>query len=188
MKRIYFIRHAPTVYNLSGQMTFGYNDVPILDMTDKEVRKWHEKVGKFIPKEDFRLYVSPAYSCLQTAERLFPDVDAIKLLEVDNFDCSHLLNKKFWEISQIEFESLISISPFDMARRAEEFFKVCELSVNTNIVVIGHGMMGKYLWHYMRGNKTISTYDIINGTCFKFFPLDMLTINLTLNQVNVCRS
>jgi len=187
MKRIYFIRHAPTVYNLNGTMTFGYNDVPILDITEKEVRKWHTKVGKFLPNEAFRLYVSPAYSCLQTAEKLFPDIDALKMSEAENFDCSHLFDKKFWEISQIEFETLVSISSFDMARRTEEFFKICELSSSKNIVVIGHGMMGKYLWHYMHGNKTISTYDIINSTCFKFFPLDMLTINLTLDQVNVCR-
>jgi len=188
MKNVYLIRHAPTIANLMGQMVPGYDDVPILDFTEDSARVWHSKVGRYLPSGEFRLYSSPTVRCMRTAEMLFPDMHIIKMPEAREFDCSFLGNRKFWEISRIEFESLIHFSCYDMARQVKDFIDVCELTRNENIVVISSGMFIRYLYYYMRGNETIAPFDVLNSVGFSFHPLDMLHVNLDTNEVDVYRN
>lgn len=170
--KLYFIRHAPTKANLSGSMVNGYECEPIT--LTKKPKYWESKVGKYIPKEVRKtIYSSPTTRCYETCRLLFRGKTFTPDLAFSEFDCKGLGDKKFWEVTKEEFEDLVSITPYEMQARVDEILN----KVKNDCVIVSHGMLIRYIYHYFNGNKNISAYDIINSNGFRFSNLDLLVVD-----------
>lgn len=179
--KIYFIRHAPTSANLTGTMAAGYDDadITLLDKPDD----WEERVGCHIPEEARRTIISsPTRRCMSTANMLFERYPDEVSNELGEFDCKGLGARKFWEITREEFEELVPLRSSTMKLRIKAILS--ELANNVkhengvdSFVAVSHGMVIRYLYHYINGNPGISAYDIINSTGFRFSNLDLLVVD-----------
>ena len=176
----YFIRHAPTAANFTGSMVNGYDNADIVS-TEKPA-DWEERIGKFIPRDTgMPIFCSPAKRCRQTAQMLFGDVEIIENDLFREFDCAGLGSRKFWEIDEAEFNACVNITNTDMINRAMEilhgFGRQLERDYGmSHCVIVSHGMLIRYLYHFMTGNVDISPFDVIRSKGFKFANLDMLKI------------
>lgn len=187
--RFYFIRHAPTSANLSGSMVAGYEntDINLYDKPDD----WEERVGKFIPEADRKVIVSsPTKRCISTAKLLFDRLPTEVTTSLGEFDCKSLGNKKFWEITEQEFNKLVFLPASTMEKRAKIVLHDMGNDIrhenSTNAVIaISHGMLISYIYHYVNGNAGISAYDIINSKGFKFSNLDLLIVDTVKRTVEV---
>ena len=187
--KFYFIRHAPTSANLSGSMVAGYEntDINLYDKPDD----WEERVGKFIPEADRKVIVSsPTKRCISTAKLLFDRLPNEVTTSLGEFDCKALGNKKFWEITEQEFNKLVFLPASTMEKRAKIVLHDMGNDIrhenSTNAVIaISHGMLIRYIYHYVNGNAGISAYDIINSKGFKFSNLDLLIVDTVKRTVEV---
>ena len=187
--KFYFIRHAPTSANLSGSMVAGYEntDINLYDKPDD----WEERVGKFIPEADRKVIVSsPTKRCISTAKLLFDRLPTEVTTSLGEFDCKALGNKKFWEITEQEFNKLVFLPSSTMEKRARIVLHDMGNDIrhenSTNAVIaISHGMLIRYIYHYVNGNAGISAYDIINSKGFKFSNLDLLIVDTVKRTVEV---
>lgn len=185
--KLYFLRHALTAANLTGTMVQDYDREPIVGTMPEH---WQEDIGQYLPKIDINTPVisSPAKRCLQTAELLFKIPPTMILNELNEFDCDGLNNLKFWEITKEEFENAVLLKPEDMERQIDLIFKFFYSmhgafpNIN-NIVCISHGMVTRYIYHYLTGNKGISAYDVINSNGFKFYNLDLLVYDTETKEI-----
>lgn len=185
--KLYFLRHALTAANLTGTIVQDYDREPIVGTMPEH---WQEDIGQYLPKIDINTPVisSPAKRCLQTAELLFKIPPMMILNELNEFDCGELNNLKFWEIMKEEFENAILLKPEDMERQIDLIFKFFYSMHGAfpnidNIVCISHGMVIRYIYHYLTGNKGISAYDIINSNGFKFYNLDLLVYDTGTKEI-----
>lgn len=185
--KLYFLRHAPTAANLTGTMVQDYDREPIVGTMPEH---WQEDIGQYLPKIDINTPVisSPAKRCLQTAELLFKIPPTMILNELNEFDCGELNNLKFWEITKEEFENAVLLKPEDMERQIDLVFKFFDSMHGAfpnidNIVCISHGMVIRYIYHYLTGNKGISAYDVINSNGFKFYNLDLLVYDTGTKEI-----
>ena len=185
--KLYFLRHALTAANLTGTMVQDYDREPIVGTMPEH---WQEDIGQYLPKIDINTPVisSPAKRCLQTAELLFKIPPTMILNELNEFDCGELNNLKFWEITKEEFENAILLKPEDMERQIDLVFKFFDSMHGAfpnidNIVCISHGMVTRYIYHYLTGNKGISAYDVINSNGFKFYNLDLLVYDTGTKEI-----
>lgn len=185
--KLYFLRHAPTAANLTGTMVQDYDREPIVGTMPEH---WQEDIGQYLPKIDINTPVisSPAKRCQQTAELLFKIPPMMILNELNEFDCGGLNNLKFWEITKEEFENAVLLKPEDMERQIDLVFKFFDSMHNAfsnidNIVCISHGMVIRYIYHYLTGNKGISAYDVINSNGFKFYNLDLLVYDTGTKEI-----
>lgn len=187
--KLYFIRHAPTPANFVGAMIKNYNETNIIN---EEPVGWKEKVGCHLPELniDTPIITSPALRCQQTAKLLFDRVPDIILKELDEFDCSGLGDRKFWEITEEEFCNCVKLNSNDMEKQIDLFFDTC-YSLNTmfhninHIICISHGMVIRYIYHYLTGRKNATPFDIINSKNFKFANLDMLVYDTDTKTIEV---
>lgn len=185
--KFYFIRHAPTESNVTGKMVKDYDKCPIIP-TDPE--GWEELIGKHIP-EEARNYIlcSPTLRCKQTCELVFKRKPLECMNEFAEFDCSGLGKKKFWEMTQTEFEKLVPLRSEDMAKRADEIFNQLanhlEQAGIEHCAVVSHGMFIRYLYHFVTGNKDISAYEVINSKGFNFANLDLMVYDTNTKEVEV---
>lgn len=187
--KFYFIRHAPTSANLSGSMVAGYEntDINLYDKPDD----WEERVGKFIPEADRKVIVSsPTKRCISTAKLLFDRLPTEVTTSLGEFDCKALGNKKFWEITEQEFNNLVFLPASTMEKRAKIVLHDMGNDIrhenSTNAVIaISHGMLIRYIYHYVNGNAGISAYDVINSKGFKFSNLDLLIVDTMKRTVEV---
>ena len=176
----YFIRHAPTAANFTGSMVNGYDNADIVSMEKPE--DWEERIGKFIDaKAREHIFCSPAKRCRQTAQMLFGDVEIIENDLFREFDCAGLGSRKFWEIDEADFNACVDVTNTDMINRALEilhgFGRQLERDYGIfRCVIVSHGMLIRYLYHFMTGNMDISPFDVIRSRGFKFSNLDMLKI------------
>ena len=185
--KFYFIRHWRTQFNLSGKMVKNYDDVDII--SDKP-EGWEEKVGKFIPNRDYIL-TSPIKRCIQTCELLFNKKPTATLPDFGEFDCSGIGKRKFWEMTEKEFEKYVPLTAEDMEKRADVIFQVMpqylKFEGRTDCVVISHGMVIRYLYHYLTGNKEISPFKVINSEGFSFSNLDLMIYDTETKEIEVHR-
>lgn len=187
--KLYFIRHAPTPANFVGAMIKNYNETSIIN---EEPIGWKEKVGCHLPELNINtpIITSPALRCQQTAKLLFDRVPDIILKELDEFDCSGLGDKKFWEITEEEFCDCVKLNSNDMEKQIDLLFDTC-YSLNTtfqninHIICISHGMVIRYIYHYLTGRKNATPFDIINSKNFKFANLDMLVYDTDTKTIEV---
>lgn len=187
--KFYFIRHAPTSANLSGSMIAGYEntDINLYDKPDD----WEERVGKFIPEADRKVIVSsPTKRCISTSKLLFDRLPTEVTTSLGEFDCKALGNKKFWEITEAEFNKLVFLPASTMEKRAKIVLHDMGNDIrhenSTNAVIaISHGMLIRYIYHYVNGNAGISAYDIINSKGFTFSNLDLLIVDTVKRTVEV---
>ena len=185
--KLYFLRHALTAANLTGTMVQDYDREPIVGTMPEH---WQEDIGQYLPKIDINTPVisSPAKRCLQTAELLFKIPPTMILNELNEFDCGELNNLKFWEITKEEFENAILLKPEDMERQIDLIFKFFYSMHGAfpnidNIVCISHGIVIRYIYHYLTGNKGISAYDVINSNGFKVYNLDLLVYDTGTKEI-----
>lgn len=177
--QIYFIRHAPTNCNLTGTMVNGYENSDIIKIKPSD---WETKIGIHIPEAARKCIISsPARRCIQTSELLFNRIPDSIYRPLDEFDCKALGDRKFWEISEDEFNRLVRLSPAGMADKVHKIFETCRFVKNEyktdTCVAISHGMVIRYLWNYLNNRKDISAYNIINSTNIKFKNLDLMVVN-----------
>jgi broad specificity phosphatase PhoE len=176
----FFIRHAPTAANFTGSMVNGYDNADIVSM--EKPADWEERIGKFIDADAREhIFCSPAKRCRQTAQMLFGDVEIIENDLFREFDCAGLGSRKFWEIDEAEFNSCVDVTNTDMINRALEilhgFGRQLERDYGIReCVIVSHGMLIRYLYHFMTGNMDITPFDVIRSKGFKFANLDMLQI------------
>lgn len=185
--KLYFLMHALTAVNLTRTMVQDYDREPIVGTMPEH---WQEDIGQYLPKIDINTPVisSPAKRCLQTAELLFKIPPMMILNELNEFDCGELNNLKFWEIMKEEFENAVLLKPEDMERQIDLVFKFFDSMHNAfpnidNIVCISHGMVIRYIYHYLTDNKGISAYDVINSNGFKFYNLDLLVYDTGTKEI-----
>lgn len=185
--KLYFLMHALTAVNLTRTMVQDYDWEPIVGTMPEH---WQEDIGQYLPKIDINTPVisSPAKRCLQTAELLFKIPPTMILNELNEFDCGKLNNLKFWEITKEEFENAVLLKPEDMERQIDLVFKFFDSMHGAfpnidNIVCISHGMVTRYIYHYLTGNKGISAYDVINSNGFKFYNLDLLVYDTGTKEI-----
>ena len=185
--KLYFLRHALTAANLTGTMVQDYDRESIVGTMPEH---WQEDIGQYLPKIDINTPVisSPAKRCRQTAELLFKIPPTMILNELNEFDCGGLNNLKFWEITKEEFENAVLLKPEDMERQIDLVFKFFDSMHGAfpnidNIVCISHGMVTRYIYHYLTGNKGISAYDVINSNGFKFYNLDLLVYDTGTKEI-----
>ena len=187
--KFYFIRHAPTSANLSGSMVAGYEntDINLYDKPDD----WEERVGKFIPEADRKVIVSsPTKRCISTAKLLFDRLPTEVTTSLGEFDCKALGNKKFWEITEQEFNKLVFLPSSTMEKRAKIVLHdmgndIRHENSTDAVSAISHGMLIRYIYHYVNGNAGISAYDIINSKGFSFSNLDLLIVDTVKRTVEV---
>ena len=179
--------HALTAVNLTRTMVQDYDWEPIVGTMPEH---WQEDIGQYLPKIDINTPVisSPAKRCLQTAELLFKIPPTMILNELNEFDCGELNNLKFWEITKEEFENAVLLKSEDMERQIDLIFKFFYSMHGAfpnidNIVCISHGMVIRYIYHYLTGNKGISAYDVINSNGFKFYNLDLLVYDTGTKEI-----
>lgn len=185
--KLYFLMHALTAVNLTRTMVQDYDWEPIVGTMPEH---WQEDIGQYLPKIDINTPVisSPAKRCLQTAELLFKIPPTMILNELNEFDCGELNNLKFWEITKEEFENAVLLKSEDMERQIDLIFKFFYSMHGAfpnidNIVCISHGMVIRYIYHYLTGNKGISAYDVINSNGFKFYNLDLLVYDTGTKEI-----
>ena len=138
-------------------------------------KRWMNEIGRYIDRNYATPYItSPALRCIQTERALFGQNPDYVFSELDEFDCSVLNRLKFWEISKDEFNQCVKLTSADMRAQIEKLFdKLKYFNPDIPIVCITHGMVARYLYHYLSGNPDISPYDIITSVGFKFANLDM---------------
>lgn len=187
--KLYFIRHAQTIANSTCAMVAGYENSDILSLDKPE--DWEEKVGQYIQESDRKYIVSsPTKRCISTAKILFDKLPNEVTNCLGEFDCKALGSRKFWEITKQEFDKLVFLPASTMEKRALEILyymrNVVKHEANVDAVVcISHGMLIRYLYHFMTNHKDISAYDVINSVGFKFANLDLLIIDTVKKTVEV---
>lgn len=175
--KIFYIRHAPTMANINGELVDDYDGQSIVGFN--EVR-WYEKVGSNLPK-DFKLFISSAKRCKETAKVLFPDKDYTVVQDLAEFDLSELnkSGKKFWEIDEETFNKYVFLPERSIINRwisaIESMKSKCDSNDDT-VVVIGHGFYGRLVNEIYENNED-SVFDILNSKNFSFGNLDMMEIN-----------
>lgn len=185
--KIYFLRHAPTAPNLTGAMVQDYSQEPIAGTLPEH---FEEDIRPYLPKLDINTPVicSPAKRCVQTVEKIFGIQPMMQVGELNEFDCKELEHLKFWEVTQEEFEKIVPLRATDMEKQIDIVFKFFNTLHDTfeninNIVCVSHGMVIRYIYHYLTGNKAITPYDVINSKGFKFYNLDLLVYDTETNEV-----
>lgn len=168
-------------------MVKNYDDADIID--EKPVN-WEEKVGQYIPNRSYILS-SPVKRCIQTCEMLFDQAPRAILKDFGEFDCSGIGKRKFWEMTKEQFEKYVPLTAKDMEKRADVIFnmmpKCLENEKITDCIVISHGMLIRYLYHYLTGNKNISPFQVINSEGFTFSNLDLMIYDTNTKQIEVHR-
>lgn len=177
--KMFFIRHAPTKANLAGDIVKDYDSYDIMDF---DVEKWKNEIGIHIPK-DFKLFVSPAKRCQQTAEKLFPGKEYKVIDDLSEFDISALGDLKFWEISEEQFNSIVGLTKYQafckirsMAYQVSRDVCYC---AGENAVLIGHGFYGRLMKDIYEGNTLSSeptVLELLNSKPFSFRNLDMMEL------------
>ena len=185
--KFYFIRHWRTKFNLTGTMVKNYDDA---DIIDEQPVNWEEKVGQYITNRSYILS-SPVKRCIQTCEMLFDQAPRAILKDFGEFDCSGIGKRKFWEMTKEQFEKYVPLTAKDMEKRADVIFnmmpKCLENEKITDCIVISHGMLIRYLYHYLTGNKNISPFQVINSEGFSFSNLDLMIYDTNTKQIEVHR-
>ena len=86
---------------------------------------------------------------------------------------------------------VITLTANDMENRAHAIFQVLpnylEMEKITDCVVVSHGMLIRYLYHYLTGNKEITPFKVINSEGFTFSNLDLLVYDTTTKEIEVHR-
>ncbi len=170
---LYYIRHAPTAANVAGEIVKDYDNQSIINF---DVDKWKWYVGCHLPR-DFKLFVSPAKRCKQTAEALFPGKEYTVLPDLAEFDISELAESglKFWEIDEETFNQKVYLRFTDIVDRWNNALIDINASSPENVVVIGHGFYGRLVRElYEKTGDHI--FDILNSKNFQFRNLDVMKI------------
>ena len=106
--------------------------------------------------------------------------DTIKITThplLNEFDCSGLGDKKFWEITEDEFNEL---SGLDGDECRKQIFKLLDeisdwvTENDQDLIYITHGMFTRLLYTVLTNKGDHSMFDIINSRTFEFKNLDML--------------
>jgi len=176
MKHIYFIRHAPTIVNQTGEMVANYKEVKIQPLDKQKIYSWFYKVGKYI--HDFNhVYVSNTTRSVETAQTLMSSSEIIINDALNEIDCSGLGSEKFWEIKEKRFNELVKVDLASFDQKVQTFIdRTLNLDESESIVCITHGLYVRHLYHMLTKNKANSLYKQINSVDFAFNPLDMLEV------------
>lgn len=196
--KLYFIRHAPTMANMTGSMVPNYETTEIIPPTIEEICRWQELVGRHIDYIWTRIYYSPTVRAKQTANLFLCrgtnylissiGVTGSELEELKEFDCAGLGDKKFWKISKDEFSRLVpELTSQSMSMQAGILDAKLRNSGMSNCVCVSHGMLIRYMFHYYTGRKDVHPYDIINSKDFTFGHLDMMVYDTDRQRIELYR-
>lgn len=192
---IILVSHAVTEANLTGSLVRNYDEQPIIE-PDWDL--WYDKVGKFIYhintiRDTPTVFYNKTKRTYQTAlgiNAVFAKPDngykrtaLCRSDYTEEFDCSALGEKKFWELSEKNFEDLVTLKSSDMHKAMLKFM----LNAEDNAIYVSHGMFIRYAYHLISGNYNIKPYDVINSKGFVFGNLDALEINTKSMEMKVFR-
>lgn len=181
---IYFLRHAPTLANITGTMVKDYNSYGIIPLEKEIVEKWKKEIGIHLPN-NFKIICSPQQRCIETAKLLFENKEIYNSTNLEEFDCSGIGDKKFWEISEEEFTRNTHLFKQEMYVKIIRLFKELrsKFKDEDNVVCVSHGFYIRTVISYMRGcldtplellcSKNIKfnnldLYDLYNDKVFHF--------------------
>lgn len=186
--KLYFIRHALTEANISGDLVKNYDEYDIIRPLNKEL--WYKRVGCHIDNyEDVsQVLCSPTLRCISTSKELFPNAE----IKVDNrlkeLDCSDLGNLKFWEVTREEFDSKVHVDLAAFQERQTNLLKslsnLCFFN-NQDQILVTHGLFIRCLYYIISGKGDNNLYDLINSRSFKFKNLDMLECTIINGKISV---
>ena len=178
---IYLIRHAPTASNLNGIMVKNYSAQNILPF-DKDI------IENNIPTSVDKVYTSKAIRAKQTADVLYPEAEQKTLECLNEFECHGIGERKFWEMNEDEFNSMVSekVNPEIMLDSMLDMWQtLTKISEDTgDIVCISHGLKIRTFIHFLKCMKSGSVksedfnpYRLINSMDEKFCNLDVLKVS-----------
>lgn len=188
--KIYFIRHAPTLANMSGSMVPNYSSTEIIKPTQEEIDLWQERVGQHIDYTNAHIYVSPTTRAVQTADTFLTTsgVDSTVIGPLAEFDCSGLGDLKFWKITKKVFEEYVpTVTSLSMCYQAANLDIVLRSSGFDNCICVSHGMLIRYMFHFYSGRWDVHPFDIINSKDFTFSHLDMMVLDTKAQRIELHR-
>ena len=184
---LYIIRHAPTEANISGDLVKNYDSYDILPF---DVNKWWNTVGIHIPKTDkINIFCSPAKRCVNTAKILFPEYKITENKSLSEFDCSGLAGKKFWEISEEEFNKCSGLNKNQMnIKIGDAIISTMNMFMDPDTITVWvtHGLFGRTAYSFYN-NTSDTPYELINSKNIQFRNLDMMHIKTTTGKTEIFR-
>lgn len=172
MKTMYLIRHAPTEANVNGSMVKNYEETSILPF---DAYNWQKTFRTAINYVD-GVFTSNTIRAKETAAELFPFHDIRTLEYLNEFDCSGLGDKKFWEISEDEFKDLVDLTENDMRRQVKKLFDWFLNGYYEICACVSHGMFIRYVCDSLQG-LDCTPYSVINSKNTKVANLDVVRID-----------
>lgn len=172
MKTMYLIRHAPTEANLNGSMLKNYEATHILNF---DVLKWQNTYKDIIKYVD-GVFTSETVRAKETANALFPFHDIKTLNYLNEFDCSGLGDKKFWEITETEFNDLVDLTADDMQRQVKKLFDWFVNGYFERCACVSHGMFIRAVCDIIQ-DVDYTPYTVINSENTKIANLDVVQID-----------
>lgn len=181
---LYFLRHAPTLANITGEIVKDYDSYGIIPLENNTIENWKKEVGTQLPK-DFKIVCSPQKRCIDTAKLLFEDKPFQISTNLKEFDCSGIGNRKFWELSEEEFTISTHLFKQEMYVKIIRLLKELRLKFKDedNVVCISHGFYTRTVISYIRGMldtplellcsknikfNNLDLYDLYNDKVFHF--------------------
>lgn len=174
---LYFLRHAPTLANITGSMVKNYNSYGILSLENNIIENWKKEVGVYLPN-NFKIVCSPQKRCIDTAKLLFEDKPFQISTNLEEFDCSGIGDRKFWELSEEEFTKSTHLFKQEMYVRIIRLFKELrsKFKEEDNIICISHGFYIRTVISYMRGMLD-TPLELLCSKNIKFNNLDLYSLN-----------
>jgi broad specificity phosphatase PhoE len=174
---IYFLRHAPTLANMTGEIVKDYNSYGILSLENNIIENWKKEVGVYLPN-NFKIVCSPQKRCIDTAKFLFEDKPFQISTNLEEFDCSGIGNRKFWELSEEEFTISTHLFKQEMYVKIMRLLKELrsKFKEEDNVVCISHGFYIRTVISYMRGMLD-TPLELLCSKNIKFNNLDLYSLN-----------
>ncbi len=170
--KVVLIRHGKTEGNLKKRY-IGVTDEPLCPEGLEQILNSIEE--KRYPSVDL-VYTSPLKRCIQTAERIYPDIKYIPYDNLRECDFGELENKNYLELSDHEkYQKWLSSNgtlEFPSAEKQEDFKKRCQeaykliiqKSFNQDIAFVVHGgTIMAILEKYGVPEKSFYDWQLKNG-------------------------
>ena len=175
--KIYLLRHAQTGPNVSGEMVKDYSKCGILPQEPGYWNCCRKFINQYVTPNT--IFCSDTLRAKQTAKMIYPDMHACTENQLDDFDCSKVGSKKFWEMSREEFDEKVHIGE-------PEIYETLTLLINNlaklpeNSLCITHGLLMKALYQYAKDPLyEISIYNLLTRPKKQIYNLDLMELDVS---------
>lgn len=175
--KIYLLRHAQTGPNVSGEMVKDYSKCGILPQEPGYWNCCRKFINQYVTPNT--IFCSDTLRAKQTAKMIYPDRYACTENQLNDFDCSKVGPKKFWEMSREEFDEKVHIGE-------PEIYETLTLLINNlaklpeNSLCITHGLLMKALYQYAKDPLyEISIYNLLTRPKKQIYNLDLMELDVS---------